>query len=170
EAGVNALRFPQLYGALRWTPTFFEVTNAGAKAFGGDARFSYAIRPLGSPTRPAARFESTVTGLDLAQFTDFQELRGQRFAGATTWHNVLEWPLGSFSAHRGEGHVVVTPPPGVVTMAPSLNGARAADLDHSAHEWGPFAPMPLPRHLPISAELIYRYATEIISVESGTFA
>ncbi len=53
--GVNEYRFPALHGALRWTPTAFLVTSAGAKLFGGDGRFTYSIQPLRSAGRPRAR-------------------------------------------------------------------------------------------------------------------
>ena len=46
-AGVNAYRFPDLYGSLRWTPTAFDVSNAGSRFYGGAARFTYSIKPLG---------------------------------------------------------------------------------------------------------------------------
>src|SRR5205085_712484 len=56
-AGVDAYRFPNLYGSLHWTPTAFEVRDAGSKLYGGDAGFSYSIAPLGQKsTRPTARF------------------------------------------------------------------------------------------------------------------
>ena len=92
---------------------------------------------------------------------------GLRFAGAATLHNVLDWPSGRFSEHRGEGHLVVTPPPGVTPMSASLAAARAADANHTRHEWGPFAPLPLPAHLPIAAELTYRYTPDEVIVEQG---
>jgi predicted metalloprotease with PDZ domain len=36
-------------------------------------------------------------------------------------------------------------------MTASLNEANAADAGHAFHEWGPFAPLPLATHVPISA-------------------
>ena len=42
--GVNAYRFPSTYGLLRWTPKTFDVWDAGSKAFGGDARFTFSIK------------------------------------------------------------------------------------------------------------------------------
>jgi hypothetical protein len=167
--GVYDYRFPSLYGALRWTPRAFEVYDAGAKFYGGDARFTYAIKPLGSRTKPTSRFEFEVNGADLRQITDFAALRGQRFAGRAAWRNALEWPLGQFAEHRGEGRLTVTPPPGTVSMTPSLAGARAADANHTRHEWGPFAPIPLPAYLPIAGDLTYAYGPEDLSFESGTF-
>jgi hypothetical protein len=170
-AGVNQYRFPSLYGALRWTPSFFEVTDAGSKFLGGDARFTYSIKPLGSGVKPTARFDATVKQLDLVQLTDFQELPGLRFSGSADWHNLLEWPLGRFAEHRGDGHVVVAPPPGVTTMTASLDAAaRPADAPDRSGQQGSIAPPPLPRHLPIAGELTYRYGPDDVTIETGLFA
>jgi len=168
-AGVNAYRFPSLYGSLRWTRHAFDVWDAGSKFYGGDAAFTYAIKPLGAHTRPTHRFETTLSGVDLARLTDFEEFPGLRFAGTGSLHNVLEWPAGRFSEHRGDGRAIVAPPPGVTPMAGTLNLARAADADHSRHEWGPFAPLPLPSHLPISGEVTYRYGPDEVTFEGGRF-
>jgi autotransporter translocation and assembly factor TamB len=168
-AGVNEYRFPELYGYLRWTKTAFDVWNAGSKFYGGDARFTYGIKPFGAPVRPSHHFDATVTDLDLTRFTDFEQLHGLRFAGTATLHNVLDWPSGRFSEHRGGGRLVVTPPPGVTPMSPSLSAARAADAEHTRHEWGPFAPMPLPTHLPIAGELTYSYGPSDVTLEEGRF-
>ncbi|MBI3400284.1 MAG: translocation/assembly module TamB domain-containing protein [Acidobacteria bacterium] len=173
-AGVNAYRFPSLYGSLHWTPQAFDVSNAGSKFSGGDAKFSYSIKPLGRrDTRPVHHFDSTIADLDLQQFTDFQQMPGLRFAGAASLHNVLEWPAGRFAEHRGDGHLVVTPQPGQMPRGPmtaSLAAARQADPDHARHEWGPFAPVPLPAHLPVSGELTYRYSPDEVAIDAGRFA
>jgi hypothetical protein len=171
--GFNEYRFPSLYGSLRWTQAGFDVWDAGSQFYGGDANFSYSIKPLGAKVRPMARFDTTLTNVDLARFTDFERLPGLRFAGAATWRNVLEWPLGRFREHRGEGQLVVTPPPGVVplgTTTASLLAARAADAEHDRDEWGPFAPIPLPAHLPIGGDLTYRYGPDEVAIEAGRFA
>jgi hypothetical protein len=48
--------------------------------------------------------------------------------------------------------------------------ARAADAGQARHEWGPFAPLPLPAHLPIAAELTYRYTARRRDDRAGRFA
>ena len=55
-------------------------------------------------------------------------------------------------------------------MTASLAAARAADAGHARHEWGPFAPLPLPAHLPIAGELTYRYGPTRSTIEQGRFA
>jgi translocation and assembly module TamB len=168
-AGVNAYRFPSLYGALRWTRTAFEVWDAGSQFYGGAAQFTYSMKPLAAKLRPTHRFDATLIDVDLERFTDFEQLAGVRFAGRASLRNTLEWPAGHFSDHRGEGHLVVSPPPGVSTMPASLTAARAADANHTRHEWGPFAPLSLPSHLPIGGEVSYRYGPDDVTFEGGRF-
>ncbi len=165
DAGGRVYAFPKLYGTLRWTPHAFDVWNAGAKVFGGDGTFAYSIKPLGVKDRPAAHFDASYSHLDLAAFTDFEELRGLRFAGAATGRNVMDWPLGRFSDVHGEGTFTILPPPGVTTMAAALTAENGRD-----REWGPFAPMPLERHLPIGGGMDYRFDPSSIAVENGRFA
>ncbi|HEX3646334.1 MAG TPA: hypothetical protein VHT95_12055, partial [Vicinamibacterales bacterium] len=169
-AGLNDYRFPRLYGSLRWTEHGFSVWNAGSQFYGGDARFAYDIKPFGEKIKPTHRFDATLTGVDLARFTDFEQFPGLRFAGSASLHNLLEWPSGRFAEHRGEGQLTIAPPPGVTPMTASLAEARAADANHSRHEWGPFAIQPLPAHLPIAAALSYRYGAEEVSIDNGRFA
>jgi translocation-and-assembly-module (TAM) inner membrane subunit TamB-like protein len=169
-AGLNDYRFPALYGSLRWTQDGFDVWNAGSRFYGGSAQFVYSIKPFGQRVKPTHRFDTTLTGVDLAQFTDFEQLRGQRFAGAASLRNHLEWPSGRFDQHRGDGQIRVAPPPGVTAMTASLAAARAGDADHTRHEWGPFAPVPLPAHLPIGGDLTYAYGPDDITLADGRFA
>ena len=58
------------------------LPDEGAKPedYGGDAQFAYSIGPLRQKQK-TARFDFSYAGVDMAAFTDFQELRGQRFAG-----------------------------------------------------------------------------------------
>ena len=48
EAGLNAFRFPNLAGRLRWLPDRFEVTEASSGFYGGRATFSYTMAPIGA--------------------------------------------------------------------------------------------------------------------------
>ncbi len=169
-AGVYDYRFPSLHGSLHWNKNLFDVWDAGSRFSGGDAGFTFSIKPLQSAVRPMARFEAFYTGVDLAEFTDFQQLAGLRFAGSAAGRNVLEWPLGRTSERVGEGEIAVTPPAGVDPMTPSLAAARAADPQHTLHEWGPFAPMPLSTHLPIAGAVSYRFDPEQVHLSEGRFA
>src|SRR5206468_251914 len=116
-----------------------EVTNAGSKFSGGSTKFTFGIAPLGQDAvRPTGRLEASYSGLDLSQLSDFYGLAGLRMAGRASGRNLLEWPMGRFDEHRGGGEVGVAVPAGAVPMTASLEEARAADRDHSRHQWGPF--------------------------------
>jgi hypothetical protein len=175
-AGVNAYRFPSLYGSLRWTRNVFEVRDAGSKFYGGDARFTYSIKPLGAKVRPTHRFDTTLTDVDLTRFTDFEEFRGVRFAGRASTQNLLEWPSGHFSEHRGEGHLLVSPPPGVTVMTERGPDPAAAapelpdDEEIPGRRNGRVAPEPITWHLPIAGEVTYRYGPDDVSFDNGRFA
>ena len=164
--GVNTYRFPELYGALRWTDKTFDVWNAGARAYGGDARFTYAIRRTNDGKPALARFDTNLTNVDLATYTDVERFRGTRFAGAMSGHLLLEWPLGGFSQHHGDVQLTVVPPPGVLPMTTSLAAARTAGANY---EWGPFAPVPLPTHLPIAGDLTATFGADDVNVDAGHF-
>jgi hypothetical protein len=171
-AGVNEYRFPALSGSLQWTRHALDVRQARARFFDGDCRFSFSIKPLGAQVRPTARFDATVNGADLAQFSDFQQLRGLRFAGSADLQNLLEWPLGRFAEHAGAGRLVVTPPPGVVLMTSAGEGGRAEVPvdDQKPHQRRDVSPPPLPAHLPVGGELAYRYGPDAVFVDAGRFA
>ena len=169
-AGVNAYRFPSLYGSLHWTRNGFDVTEAGSAFSGGAARFTFGIRPLGSPTKPTGRFAASYENVDVAALSDFYGFDGVRFGGRATGRNLLEWPMGRFAEHRGDGAVEIVSPPDAEVMTASLDRARAADPGHTRHEWGPFAPIPLAPHVPVAASVAYRYDADQVDIESGRFA
>ncbi|HKT81882.1 MAG TPA: hypothetical protein VJP86_16755, partial [Vicinamibacterales bacterium] len=169
-AGVYDYRFPSLTGALHWNKNTFDIWDAGAGFFNGQANFTFSIKPLRSKTRPTARFETAFTGIDLAAFSSFQELPGLRFGGTADGRTVLEWPLGKTSERHGDGTLTVAPPPGIDIMTASLDAARALDPGHSMHEWGPFAPMPLASPIPIAGAVTYRFDPERVYLENGRFA
>ncbi len=167
---VDGLRFDQLRGALLWNPDRFEVSDASSRFYGGDMQFDYGIAPLGSPAPAVARFDTSYRGVDLAAFTDAVALPGLRFAGRATGRNTLEWPLGRFSDHRGDGRIQVDPPDGVTTLTPELAAARAARADRLGTLPGPYLPQPLPAHLPISGSLTYSLLPEWIDIGPSRFA
>jgi hypothetical protein len=55
-------------------------------------------------------------------------------------------------------------------MTASLEAERALDKGHALHEWGPFAPQPMPDHLPIAAAMTYQYDPSAVRAASGRFA
>ena len=165
-AGVDAYRFPALHGALHWTRQGFQVTDARSDLYGGAARFSFSIAPLGASVRPSARFQADYAEVDLARLSDFYGLAGQRFAGRATGRGALEWPLGEFNQIRGEGSAVVIHPPGMQPMTP----AASDDGDQVTQVSGPFGPQSLALYLPIGGEVTYRFDQTQLDVDSGVFA
>ena len=164
--GWNDYRFPALAGSLHWTPAAFDVWDANAKFFGGDAQFTYSMKPLGRKNvRSTSRFEASYENADLAAFTDFQNWRGLRFAGSMSGHNLLEWPTGRFVDRRAEGSATVVPPPGVQPLT-----ARAVSGGAEPLAWGPFAPVPLPAHVPVAAEFAYRFTADNLELDPSYFA
>ena len=134
-AGVNDYRFPSLYGSLHWTQHGFDVWNAGSQFYGGDAQFTYCDQAV-RRRRRSRRIASTprYTDVDLARFTDFEQLRGLRFAGTASRPQPARVAVGPLRRAPRRGHARrSTPPPGVAPMTASLAAARAADA-------GPRAP------------------------------
>ena len=170
-AGVDAYRFGSPRGSLRWTSSLFEVTDAASELFGGNLAFGFSIKPLGSKERATARFDTTYTSVEVARVTDFYELPGLRFAGSASGENILEWPIGRFAENRGNGHLVVTAPPGVEPMTPSALARLQPEVVVGEEIVpGSSAPPPLAAHSPIEGEVTYRINPEQVQVEEGRFA
>ena len=172
EAGLNDYRFQNLEGSLEWLPHRFEVTRASAGFYGGRTEFKYLMAPIGrgpaNPTR--GRFDAQYENLDLEQFTNFLELRGLRLTGRATGRNLLEWPMGKFSARSGEGNIYVSPAPGMVPMGRDLTDTHLRAAAERALEFGPFS-----RHLPfgpvpLTGALAYSYTGSNVTILSGEVA
>ena len=155
-AGVNAYRFPALRGSLIWLPDRFAVTEAASRFYGGTTRFTYSMAPFGQPEPAKAVFDAQYQNVDLAEFTDFLELEGIRLTGRATGRNRLEWPLGHFAQHRGDGRIVAESPRADAGLAVSGGSAPQAEQSRSS-----------PGHVPINGELVYRFDPEWVDVESG---
>jgi hypothetical protein len=178
-AGVYDYRFPSLGGSLRWTRRAFEIRDAAAGAFRGKSTFAFSIAPLGTKERPTAKFDARYTNVDMAAISDFYELAGLRFAGRASGRHALEWPLGRFSESRQSGRVQVAPPDGAETMVPAAlrtipaprdGEGSIAGADESLQEWGPFGPVPLPPHYPISGSVDYELDAATARIAAGEFA
>jgi len=79
---------------------------------------------------------------DLARFTDFMRMQGMRMAGRWTGRNRLEWPLGHFNEHAGDGNWTVVMPTGsyggYVPVSGRLNyvfGRDFVELSDGRGEW-----------------------------------
>ena len=167
--GWNDYRFPELSGALHWTPKALRRHRTRARnSSAATPQFTYSIKPLGQKD-----------ALDVA-------LRGQlrrtptsprsaifRSGPACVWparwsgHNLLEWPTGRFVERRDEGSATVVPPPGVQTMTRRLarpsGRSRTSNGDRSR-------PCRFPTHVPIAADVTYRFTADELELEPSYFA
>ena len=171
DAGVNAYRFGDLRGSVLWVPETLDVTDATATVYGGTTRFGYRIAGLSQPgIRPIATFDATYDGVDLREFTDFLEMDGIRLAGRATGRNLLEWPLGRYAEHHGNGSVSVEPPDGIETMTREISSGQVEAAERRSREWGVFSDhLPL-APVPLQAELTYTYGPEWIGLAPSRLA
>ena len=168
-AGVNDYRFSDLRGSVVWVPESLDVTNATAGLYGGTARFTYRQAPLGQRGVPAvARFDAEYDNVDLTEFTSFLELEGIRLAGRATGRNLLEWPLGRFAEHRGEGSVHTEP--GVQTMTRQMTAAQLAAAEERSRDWGEFSNQLPEAPVPVRGDLTYAYGPEWVDIAPSRLA
>jgi hypothetical protein len=169
-AHVNDFAFPALRGSLVWVPDRFEVLEASAGFYGGVAKFSYRLAPLGRPSPTRARFEASYENVDLGAFFDSLETPGVRPEGRASGRNVLEYPLSRFADHKGEGRLAVLPPPGATLLPRTGEGeAASADGDRPRETAGPDAALGVWR-TPIGSETVYRYGPEWVELEPSWVA
>jgi translocation and assembly module TamB len=145
------------------------VSSAGSQFLGGDARFDFAIAPLGSPVKPTGRFDARYHNVDLTALSDLYELPGLRMAGRATGRNLLEWPMGNFAGHRGDGEISVVPPDGAALMTADGSGGRRSPAS-SGDAPRLSGPEPLVSPRPIGGHAVYRYGSDQVTVEQGEFA
>jgi translocation-and-assembly-module (TAM) inner membrane subunit TamB-like protein len=171
--GINDYRFPDFKGSLVWLPDRFVVYDATASVYGGLSRFTYSMAPFGKRGVPTmARFDAAYADVDLGRFTDFLETQGIRLAGSATGRNLLEWPLGKYSQHRGSGSMTIRPPAGVAVQQPAAVAplAGVSDDERYGREWGPFNKRPLLAPVPVGGELTYAFGPEWVDVKPSHLA
>ena len=161
-ASVDDYAFTSLTGALLWVPDRFEVTDAAARFYGGRAAFEYVLAPLGAPGGAPARFDASYQDVDLTDFTDF--LGGDvRLAGRATGRNLLEWRLGHFAEHHGDGTITAVPPDGVSVLPRALPPAVVAAAETRPPDMGPFNPRRPFGHEPVGGTVTYAYGPDSIT-------
>jgi hypothetical protein len=121
SAVVNDLPFPNLHGALVWTPDRFAVTHAEADLLGGHTRFAFSIAPLGGRGGSTQTFSADYADVDLSGLSRLMGQRTLALDGRATGNVALNWPSGRFrTGRRGHGHTSVVPPAGVEIAAADL--------------------------------------------------
>lgn len=126
EAGIDELRFPDLAGDLTWRHDLFEVRNAVASPYGGEAAFDFTMAPLGAGEPGQAAFDVRYSGIGLAPLARALEVRGILPVGRASGRNRLAWPIGGFADFLGEGAVRLSPPAGVRLAGPEPDPGAAA--------------------------------------------
>jgi translocation and assembly module TamB len=169
-AGLDDYRFPGLEGSLVWTEERLEVIRASSEFYGGRMELGYVMAPLGRPEPAVARLDVRYADVDLARFTDFLQTRGLRLDGRATGRNVLEWPLGAFPEHRGDGHVRVRPPTVAAVMGGTVPPALLAHEAAYGPEVGPFNPLMPLGYVPVGGEVVYAFGPEWIHFEPSWVA
>lgn len=167
EAGLNQYRFPNLRGSLIWQRDRFEVTQARSQFYGGTTDFTYSIAPIGAKTPAISRFDAAYADVDLEALAPVVQMPAIR--GRASGRNLLQYPLGRWSEHEGEGELVVRTDGATVLQTGGLDAdrrRRAATLD----------PTPPPSGRPVTLDglefegrLGYRYGPETIELEPGWF-
>ena len=115
-------------GDLRWRHDLFEVRNAAASPYGGEAGFDFTMAPLGASEPGQAAFDVRYAGIGLAPLARALEVRGLRPTGRASGRNRLEWPIGRFADFAAEGAVRLAPPAGVRLAGPEPDRGAAAGV------------------------------------------
>lgn len=171
EAGLNHWLFPGLDGSLVWVRDRFEVTNASSGFYGGKMMFDYSMKPLGNHEVPGrARFDVKYQDVDLTKLTDHVELPGLRLAGRATGRNLLEWPLGKFREHKGDGEIAAAPPDGVALQTRDHVPGPAATAGAGSGADEPFDSVPFRAPVAVGGRLKYAYDPNWITVAPGWVA
>jgi len=170
-AGVNAYRFTDLRGSVLWVPEKLEITDATARLYGGTARFSYAMAPLGQHDKPAsATFDAEYAGIDLQAFSAFLDVKGIRLAGRASGRNLLEWPLGRYAKHHGGGELRIEPPAGEELMSRRMPLERIEATAKLGPLWGPFDNSTPTEPVPTAATLTYTFDPDAIEIGASRVA
>jgi hypothetical protein len=163
--GVNDYRFPNLRGALEWVPERFEVSDATGELFGGKARFSFKMAPLGVAGMSAkATFDARYEDVRLTAYTEFLHLRGLRLDGRASGQNLLEWPVGRFSDRRGSGTLTVDAPDGEHLLTRDVPAEAIALGDREAELIGPFSKHTPVDPVPVGGTVAYSFGPDWVNV------
>ena len=168
--GINDYRVPGLQGSLIWLTDRFELFDATSGLYGGSTKFSLTMAPLGSDAPGLASFDVSYREVGLAAFTDFLQTQGIRVAGRATGRNLLEWPLGHYAEHRGEGQVTVEPPDGVQVLGRDIPTAVECQPERREPSTEPVSSTLALSSFPIGGELAYTFGPEWITLAPSWMA
>jgi hypothetical protein len=170
-AGVNDYQFADLRGTVRWTPEVLRISEATTNLYGGDARFSYVMAPLGAAgVTPTATFDAAWDNIDLTSLSNDRQMEGIRLAGRLSGKNLLEWPLRRFSARTGKGELHVAPPEGVTLMTREMPLEHIRKVEQRGQPAGPFSPLTPVDPVAIGGDLVYAFGPEQIDLSASRIA
>ena len=166
---LNGLAFPATTGSLVWTRHRFEVFDYRSGFYDGDVQLTYSMAPLGTDERGLATLDTTVTAVDLLALSDAMGLAGVRPDGRGSGHNVLQWPVGDFSGHTGEGRLEVVPPEGT---APLMTRGRRSAGSFATRPYAtvPFSPETEAWRFPVGGDLTYTISPESVEIAPSRLA
>ncbi len=138
ELRFDRWRFPDLDGALEWTPSRFAVTHADSRFEQGTLRLAYALAPLGTKQGATATLSADFEDVDLHGFTRQLGWQVLEPDGRLRGDLAVTWPNGRFGTGvKGQGKAIITAPAGSrlaqATLpegatAPPLSSQDAADV------------------------------------------
>lgn len=164
ELGVDDYRFQDVRGRVQWTPDFLHVRGGEGRVYGGDARFTYDLKPLRGAGRRMATFTTDYRDVDLAALTDFYAFDSLRLAGSITGTNTMTWPSGHFFAERrGSGRIQAAAPAGVATQGRALDLSRPA----RGRQPGLFSRQPNVGYVPVAGAAQYAFDQEWVTIQPG---
>ncbi len=149
EAGLGTgnaeWRFPNLNGALQWTPNSFVVSRADSDFLGGRMTLAYGLVPLGTPGGATATLSSDYAGVDLYRFTRQFGWTALEPQGRMRGHVAMAWHNGQFSETlQGRGTTVILPE-GDQAVAGATLPSTAKDIppERGFQKYRPFGAFPL---------------------------
>jgi translocation and assembly module TamB len=168
--GVNAYRFGDLEGSVLWTPDKLLVDNATTTLYGGKAKFSYLMQMGQNGARTQNTFDAFYENVDLTTFTNFLELEGMRLAGRASGHNLLQWPIGLWSEHHGNGELHATAPEGVAVLSRELPVSQIERRYAQPKAFGPFSAHLPQAPIPIGGDITYSFGRDWVDIGPSRIA
>ena len=165
------MRFSNLRGSVLWVPEKLEVTNASTSTYGGQAQFDYKMGPFGTPgVKALATFDARYKDFDLTTMSDAFGFEGMRLAGRISGRNLLQWPLGAWSQHRGNGEMHGVPPDGRELMTRRMPVEQIEARAARGKPYGPFSAHTPIEPVPMGGDLVYAFGPEWVDVAPSRIA
>ncbi len=166
---LNGLGFPDTTGSVVWTRHRFEVFDYTSGFYDGDVQLTYSMAPIGTDELGVATLDTRVTDVNLLELSDALALVGVRPEGRGSGHNLLQWPIGHFAGHTGEGRLEVVPPEGTADLM--IQGRQTIGSPTSRpYASVPFSPATGAWHFPVGGDFTYTINPESIDIAPSYLA